>query len=126
MPRTGRRDSVHRFPHRRGRTHRASARVSQTLSQPYFPGVGGNAAAADGSVLDPNLRPNHSDEFNFTIQRSFSSKLIMEVGYIGRKIANEFQVINLDAVPYMTTLGGQSFATAPMPPCTSSLRKART
>ncbi|MBV8820098.1 MAG: hypothetical protein JO022_17170, partial [Acidobacteriaceae bacterium] len=86
--------------------------VSQTLPQPYFPGVGGNAAAADGSVLDPNLRPNHSDEFNFTIQRAFSNKLTVEAGYIGRKIANEFQVINIDAVPYMYTLGGQSFAQA--------------
>ncbi len=86
--------------------------VSQTLAQPYFPGLNGNAAAADGSVLDPKLRPNHSDEFNFTVQRAFSNKLTMEVGYIGRKIANEFQVINLDAVPYMYTLGGQSFAKA--------------
>ncbi|HME08503.1 MAG TPA: carboxypeptidase-like regulatory domain-containing protein [Bryobacteraceae bacterium] len=86
--------------------------VSQTLSQPYFPGLNGNAAAGDGSVLDPNLKPNHSDEFNFTIQRSLSDKLILEVGYMGRKISNEFQEINIDAVPYMYTLNGQSFAQA--------------
>ena len=86
--------------------------VSQTLPQPFFPGVGGNAAAADGSQLDPNLRPNHSDEFTFTIQRSLSSKILLEAGYIGRKIANEFQEINVDAVPWMTTLNGQSFAQA--------------
>lgn len=86
--------------------------VSSTLAQPYFPGVGGNAAAADGSVLDPHMKPNHSDEFTFTLQRSFSNKLIMEAGYIGRKISNEFQEINLDAVPYMYTLGGQSFSSA--------------
>jgi len=86
--------------------------VSQTLAQPYFPGLNGNAAAGDGSVLDPNLKPNHSDEFNFTIQRSFSEKLILEVGYMGRKISNEFQEINIDAVPYMYTLNGQSFASA--------------
>src|SRR6059058_3080741 len=36
----------------------------------------------------------------------------IEVGYIGRLIDNELQNINLDAVPYMTTLGGQSFAQA--------------
>ena len=86
--------------------------VSQTLAQPYVPGLNGNAAAGDGSVLDPNLRPNHSDEFNFTIQRSLSEKLIVEAGYMGRKISNEFQSINIDAVPYMTTLGGQTFASA--------------
>ncbi len=38
--------------------------------------------------------------------------MILEAGYIGRKISNEFQEINIDAVPWMTTLGGQSFAQA--------------
>lgn len=86
--------------------------VSQTLSQPYFPGVNGNAAAGDGSQLDPRLKPDHSDEVNFTVQRALSPKLLIEAGYIGRRIRDEFQEINIDAVPYMTTLGGQSFANA--------------
>jgi hypothetical protein len=86
--------------------------VSQTLPQPYFPGVNGNAAAGDGSQLDPNLKPGHSDEFNFTVQRAFSQKLLLEGGYIGRRIRDEFQEINIDAVPYMTTLNNQSFANA--------------
>ena len=86
--------------------------VSQTLPQPYLSGVNGNAAAGDGSVLDPKLKPNHSDEFNFTVQRAVSQKMVIEAGYIGRRIRDEFQEINIDAVPYMTTLGGQSFANA--------------
>src|SRR6266851_4360069 len=90
--------------------------VTQTLPQPFFPGSiqNGiqNAPAADGSGLDPHYKPNHSDEFTFTIQRALSSKMSIEVGYIGRKISNEFQEINLDAVPWMTTLNGQSFAQA--------------
>jgi len=90
--------------------------VTQTFPQPFIPGSiqNGilNAAAADGSQLDPNLRPNHSDEVTLTIQRSFSPKLLLEVGYIGRKISNEFQEINIDALPVMTTLGGQSFEQA--------------
>jgi hypothetical protein len=90
--------------------------VTQTLPQPFIPGGTQNGivntAAADGSLLDPNEKPNHSDEVNITIQRSFSSKLLLEVGYIGRKISNEFEEINLDAVPTMTTLNGQSFAQA--------------
>ena len=36
----------------------------------------------------------------------------LEVGYVGRIIRNEMQSLNLDAVPYMTTLGGQTFAEA--------------
>jgi hypothetical protein len=86
--------------------------VSQNLPQPYLPGANGNAAAGDGSQLDPHLKPSHSDEFNFTVQRSLSSKLMIEAGYIGRRIRDEFQEINIDAVPYMTTLGGQTFANA--------------
>ena len=90
--------------------------TTQTLPQPFYPGTVQNGvlstAAADGSGLDPKLRPNHSDEFNFTIQRTLGSKMVVEAGYIGRKIYNEFQEINLDAVPWMTTLNGQSFAQA--------------
>ncbi len=86
--------------------------VTSTLAQPYIPGVNGNAAAGDGAGIDVNFRPDRSDEFNFTIQRSLSKKLILEVGYIGRIITNEYNLINIDAVPTMTTLNGQSFANA--------------
>jgi hypothetical protein len=87
--------------------------ASATLAQPYFPGVGGNTAAADGSALDPKHRPSVSDQFDFTIQRELlSRKVVLELGYIGRLGSNEWQQINLDAVPYMTTLNGQSFSTA--------------
>ncbi len=85
--------------------------VSTNLVQPYYPG-GTNAAAGDGSGLDPNLKPNRSDQFDLTIQRELSSHMSFEVGYIGRLLRNEFQETNIDAVPYMTTLGGQSFAQA--------------
>lgn len=86
--------------------------VSKTFQQPYYPGFNGNATASDGSLLDPNYRPSVSDEFNITIQRALSTKATIEAGYIGRKIGNVFQQINMDPVPYMYTLNGQSFANA--------------
>ena len=86
--------------------------VTPTLPQPYFSGVGGNAQASDGGADDPNYRPNHSDEVTATIQRALGSKAVLEVGYIGRRIRDMFQEINIDPVPYMTTLSGQSFAQA--------------
>ena len=86
--------------------------VTQTLAQPYFPGVNGNATAGDGAGVDLNFRPDRSDEFNLTLQRALSQKLVVEVGYIGRIIRNEYNLVNIDAVPTMTTLGGQSFANA--------------
>jgi Carboxypeptidase regulatory-like domain len=84
----------------------------QKLPQPFLPGVGGNALAGDSSAIDPKFRPNRVDSFDFTIQRELTSKATIEVGYIGRIIRNELQNIDLDAVPYMTTLNGQSFAQA--------------
>jgi hypothetical protein len=83
------------------------------LSQPYYPGSAfGNAPAADATSLDRNYKPNVSDVFTMDVQRQIGQKLILDVGYIGRKIKDEFQLINIDAVPTMTTLGGQTFANA--------------
>ena len=84
---------------------------SATLPQPYYPGVNG-ISAATASTLDQNFRPNEVDSINLTIQRQLSRRVILEVGYIGRKITHEYQPINLNAVPYMMTLGGQKFSQA--------------
>ncbi len=85
--------------------------ASQTLPQPLYPGVNGVAAGA-GEALDPNFRPNVVDSFTFTFQRQLTNKVSLEAGYIGRIIHNEYLPINLNAVPYMMTKGGQTFAKA--------------
>jgi hypothetical protein len=85
--------------------------ASPTLPQPTFPGVNDVSAAA-GEALDPNFRPNVVDSFDFTIQRQLGNKFILELGYIGRRITHEYQPVNINAVPYMMTLGGQTFAQA--------------
>ena len=85
--------------------------ASPTLPQPTFPGVNSVSAAA-GEALDPHFRPNVVDSFDMTIQRQITPKVLVEVGYIGRRITHEYQPININAVPYMMTLGGQSFAAA--------------
>ena len=84
---------------------------SATLVQPDYPGINAIAAGA-GESLDPNFRPNVVDSFDFTIQRQLSRKLTLELGYIGRRITHEYQPININAVPYMMTLGGQRFDNA--------------
>ncbi len=86
--------------------------VSPTLSQPYIPGLNGNAGASDVTALDPKYRPERTDNLTVSLQRQINKTVSMEVGYIGRIIRNEMLPINLDSVPYMTTLGGQSFANA--------------
>jgi hypothetical protein len=84
---------------------------SATLPQPTYPGVN-NVSAATGEALDPHFRPNVVDSFDLTIQRQITPKLLLEVGYIGRRITHEYQPININAVPYMMTLGGQQFSKA--------------
>ena len=85
--------------------------AAATLPQPDFPGFNAIAAGA-GEALDRNFRPDESDQFDFTIQRQLNSKTMIEVGYIGRRITHEYQPLNINAVPYMMTKGGQTFAKA--------------
>jgi hypothetical protein len=82
--------------------------ASPTLPQPLFPGFNGVAAGA-GEALDPNFRPNVVDSVDLTYQHQLSRKVSMEMGYIGRWIHNEYLPVNVNAVPYMMTLGGQRF-----------------
>ena len=107
--------------------------ATPTLAQPFVSG-GTNPNAGDTTTLDPNYRPNRTDNINISIQRQMSAKSTMEIGYIGRISRDEYMAINLDAVPYMETLGGQTFAQAYSAlwqslcggtyPCTSTLAPA--
>jgi hypothetical protein len=87
------------------------ATASANLPQPYFPGINDVGTAA-GESLDPHMRPNAIDSFDLTIQRQLSNRVTVELGYIGRLDHHEFLPININAVPNMMTLGGQSFAKA--------------
>ncbi len=88
------------------------AAASSSFPQPFFPGVGGNAETVDPDALDPHFKPDRVDNFTLTVQRELNSHAHLEVGYVGKILKNEFMELNLDAVPYMTTLGGESFAQA--------------
>jgi hypothetical protein len=88
------------------------AAPSATLAQPYFPGLGSNPETVDPDALDPNFKPDRTDQFTLTIQRELNSHMQLEVGYIGKIIKNEYLLMNIDAVPTMETLNGQTFASA--------------
>jgi hypothetical protein len=85
---------------------------STTLPQPVYPGLDGQAAAGSASVLDPGFRPASTYNVNFSIQRQLGTKSLFEVGYMGRVITHEFQQRDINAIPTMLTLNGQSFASA--------------
>jgi hypothetical protein len=82
-----------------------------TLPQPYYPG-GTNPESVDSESLDPNFKPDRTDNFTVTVQRELNPHMQLEVGYIGKIIKNEYQEQNIDETPYMTTLGGETFAQA--------------
>jgi hypothetical protein len=88
------------------------ASPAATLPQPFYPGVGGNSTAGDAETLDPTYRPETTDNITLTIQREVSRSMTVEVGYIGRKIRNEAQMLDIDAVPTMFTLNNQQYASA--------------
>ena len=84
---------------------------SANLPQPWYPGFNDVAAGA-GETIDPNFKPDRSDEFTVSVQHQFGPKILAEVGYIGRIISNESEYYSLSNVPYMMTEGGQTFANA--------------
>jgi hypothetical protein len=84
---------------------------STTLPQPIYPGINSTEGSAS-EALDPHFRPNVIDSGNITIQRQLSHRTTLEIGYIGRRITHEYQPVNLNAVPYMMTQGGQKFSQA--------------
>ena len=89
----------------------ASAPPPLTLPQPYHPGFDGPGVAI-ASPVDPSLRPNDVDTFNLSIQRQVSRRMLVEVGYIGRLVHHEYIMMNPNQIPYMMSLGGQSFVSA--------------
>ncbi len=84
---------------------------SADLPQPWYPGFN-DVATGSGETIDPNFKPDRSDEFTVSVQHQFGPKILAEVGYIGRILANEAQYYSLTNVPYMMTRGGQTFANA--------------
>ena len=58
------------------------------------------------------MRPNDVETFNLSFQRQINRKMLIEVGYIGRLVHNEYIMQNPNVVPYMMSLGGQSFQSA--------------
>jgi len=89
----------------------ASANPPATLPQTYHPGVDGPGVSL-ASPLDPSLRPNDVDTFNLSIQRQINRKMLVEVGYIGRLIHNEYTMKNPNQIPYNMAYGGQTFEAA--------------
>ncbi len=85
--------------------------VQQSLPIPAEPGIN-SPAGGNISFLDPNWRPGENDEVTFGIQRELPDHMLVEVAYVGKWSRHLYQGLDLNDVPWMLTLGGQSFAKA--------------
>jgi len=82
--------------------------VQQTLPIPAEPGIN-SPAGSNISFLDNNWRPGSNDQFTVGIQRELPGSMIVEVAWVGKWSKHLYQGLDLNDVPWMMTLGGQSF-----------------
>ncbi len=89
----------------------AATPITNTLSVPAEPGV--NSPGAGGlAAVDTQWRQGSDDQFDFTIQRQLRGGLLVEGGWNGRWAKHLYQGEDINNVPVMMTLGGQSFTQA--------------
>lgn len=62
--------------------------------------------------IDPKRKIGFAHTFNLTVQRELRGNMLLEVGYVGNYAQRLYQGYAQNQVPYMYTLGGQSFAKA--------------
>ena len=85
--------------------------VQQNLPIPAEPGVN-SPAGSNISFLDQNWRPGANNQVTFGIQRELPDNMLVEVAYVGKWSKHLYQGLDINNVPWMMTLGGQSFAQA--------------
>jgi hypothetical protein len=85
--------------------------VQQTLPVPAEPGIN-SPAGSNISFLDQNWRPGVNDEVSVSMQRALPGNIIVEAAYVGKWSRHLYQGLDLNNVPWMMTLNGQSFAKA--------------
>ena len=89
--------------------------VSATAAFPLIPGTvpGANQPIANTTYqIAPNYTPGRNEQWDVTIQREMPGKSLLEVGYVGRHESNMYNPLEVNGAPWMTTLGGQSYAQA--------------
>jgi hypothetical protein len=85
--------------------------VTQTLPVPAEPGINTPQASVLFG-LDNKWRPGINDEIDFSIQRELPGQMIMEVGYTGKWSRDLYLGMDMNGVPTMMKLGGQTLASA--------------
>ncbi len=89
--------------------------LSASATLPLIPGTvpGANQPIANTTYqIAPNYTPGRNEQWDLTIQREMPGKALLEVGYVGRHESNMYNPLEINGVPWMMTLSGQSYAQA--------------
>jgi Carboxypeptidase regulatory-like domain len=91
--------------------------LSATAAAPQIPGAasvpGANQPIANTTYqIDPTYRPGRNHQWDLTVQREMPGHSLLEIGYIGRHADNTYNPLEVNGVPWMMTLNGQSYAQA--------------
>lgn len=91
--------------------------LTPSATAPLVPGVAGfpgaNQPFANTTFqVDPHYLPGRNHQWNFSIQRELPGHSILELGYVGRHASNIYNPLEINQVPFMMTLNGQSYAQA--------------
>jgi hypothetical protein len=90
--------------------------LSASAVSPQIPGAGvpgANQPIANTTYqIDPTYKPGRNHQWDLTIQREMPGHSLLEIGYIGRHADNTYNPLEVNGVPWMITLNGQSYAQA--------------
>lgn len=91
--------------------------LTPTATPPLVPGVanfpGANQPYANTTFqIDPHYHPGRNHQWNFTIQREMPGHSLLEIGYIGRHANGIYAPLEVNQVPFMMALNGQTYAQA--------------
>ena len=85
--------------------------ITPTLPSPVLPGVN-SPSLLYTFFLDNAFKPASTDQIDVSIQRELKGHIVLEVGYVGVWARNLFNGLDMNDVPWMMKLGGQTFANA--------------
>ncbi len=81
----------------------------------------GNPGFANQTQVPSNFRNPYSEQWNFGLQHSFTSRIVGEVRYVGNHGVHEFQELNGNpALNPLVNAGFQNVIPAGLTPCTTS------
>jgi hypothetical protein len=81
----------------------------------------GNPGFANQTQVPPNFRNPYAEQWNFGLQRSFTSRIVGEVRYVGNHGVHEFQELNGNpALGPLINAGFQNVIPAGLTPCATS------